>query len=68
MITKKLLKLTTWAFDITLWIAAFVVLYKSFWAGDWKIVVLSILGISAYAEARLGRLERDKREGEEVKE
>ena len=55
----KLVKISQWAFDITLWVAAFVVLYQSFWSGDWKTLVLCILGISAYAEARLARMGRD---------
>lgn len=50
----KLVKISQYIFDITLWIAAFVVLLRS--VGDWDMMILTILGISAYAEARLGRL------------
>ena len=53
----KLVKISQWVFDITLWIAGFVVLGRVTRAGNWDMVVLGILVMSAYAEARLGRLE-----------
>ena len=65
---KKLLKWTQWAFDITIWIAGFVVLGRAAHAGNWDMVALSILAMSAFAEARFLRLERDGEKGKDVEE